>query len=1778
MENMIVLYDSKEQEFYTLGIGVLSDAISCIVTEGLNDSYELEMEYPINGSHYSDLQETRIILAKPNDFDDPQPFRIYKITRPIDGVVTVYAEHISYDMSKVPVGKFSAVNLIDMAWHKTPGEPIQVGKIKEAELIDSPFKFMVGPDKQEGTDITFMTQWPHNLRALLMGSDDSILSVYGGEFKYDGFTVTLYDRRGSDKDFTIRYSKNMIDLEQETSSELMYNGVCPYYNNSTTETKVGLGKKYTEIYISNETIDPLEDQEGNIIYPSKWLSYKNTGSNPIMDIIDLMVTNIIATEGDYYNHIVRAKRAIPKSIIALTDDQETPYSANWLYYLDDQGQKVVIVPAVRIIYKVANSSEAFDYYKWNTTGNRYVQFDGKDYDGEGSYFFDATYNTAYINKNDPYTHDPYWLCKDEDLVENYYPPENGAAYRVFTPGDDMYKVYIFDSSLGSNGEYRLLTSSDPYKEYPPTMPSIKNEQEEKTNVIVYEGNIIYVNEVRAIPIEGQREYSATWLQKIDEKLQFVSTDPRWVPVEHGEIVQTVGVPNSTIYKVPTLETIHTAYVISGSEMYSENWLTATPGGTVPIPEDQNLGYDLYSGCPFQVQREDETWYKCRWNAETKKYDHMVDTRYTYTNYEWDGNSYVVHNTSTDRIMTLDISDKFKETPNDTASFQKDLYDETITYIKETKMGTIKKSIKVSFLKLSTSEEYSKWKDLEKVALGDVVHVIYEDLGVSDQKKVIKTEYNVLTESYDSIEVGDKGTGFVDTAITEGDSVSALTNDRNFADITTVTKLVAERITAEFIQANQAEITAAQIQTLTADSITAQLITAQEFAIDKLIARLLVAEDAAIRNTLTVGTELIVSGEINIKNGTISINGENREADTVLAYINENPESGEAYKYDYLVTTDGGSELVVPARGVVYRALDETGIMQYFKYQFPDGENEGRYIPQYYDADVRFEVDESGNVKANSLEITGGYIMINEKIVVSYIDSEATAYDYDWLYTKEGETDVAIYPEEWTIYRVYDEQDSTSYLDYRWDESRQKYYQSDIDPTAFEVDNHGYLKANNAEIVGKIVATSGDIGGCLIEDGHLIVDTAHIAGTLSADDIEGGTISASSIALGFIKQPTKAYITHSEVTQYGSSWLISPDTKATISPQTDALYQVYSYTEKEDPDNPGTYILDTETLIGYYEWIIDTETPSNTAYKQNLHPFIFEVNEQGDVISHSLQVLDGEIKISSGSKFFELNHTGELNANYVHLTGGTAESLSISELTITGNLYFDGFGAVDAYVKEVEGQYTHKFNIANTTSSPSSTVSNITLYLNTNESLVGKTVAQVFEIVTSSPVYEGTADVAMSDGYSNNHVPVQIRKENNRYHLYVENIGDVVNTSYSSSHNSLDLTDISSLDKDNLLNYSFNSTTKELTITHINTSQESSRVDYDMSSFSSNGTMAITTIAGHFKAVGYDITSFIVTSDIIDDESIYGPNWLVDEDGNGIIPDASKVYHVTGNDGFLGFFKYYTSDYEYKKMDDEGIYRISNSGIYLPGIKSDADGTVLAGFTATESSLVSIDANTGFEVGMSHDSTEDYTFWSGVPNAYGVYQFSVSRAGNVNATKFGTGNIFINNTYITTNEDKRGPSGQYLDEDGIFINKDSWFVLTKDGESIRMGDSVDNRISIVTPKLLVNSDNVSLTDRHIGTMPFLSINTSVTGPSSSYAYSVTDEGYNDTDYLYLFNINLTGLPTGGGYTATVNMPNGYVALYAYGSLCSASVNSGGLSIRISSAGSTSDLLVIAKKDD
>lgn len=211
-----VLFAPTATEFTTNGIGKLSDAASCTIKEERNGAFELTLKYPVEGIHYSEIQQRSIIYAKPNPVDDPQPFRVYRISKPINGLVTVYAYHISYDLTGIPVSPYTAASV-----------QAALAGFTSYAVVANPFTFW--SDMTNPGD--FAVKSPTSVRSLMGGGvGGSILDVYGGEYKYDKYTVRLYQQRGVNRGVTIRYGKNLTDLKQDENCSEVYTGVYAYYS------------------------------------------------------------------------------------------------------------------------------------------------------------------------------------------------------------------------------------------------------------------------------------------------------------------------------------------------------------------------------------------------------------------------------------------------------------------------------------------------------------------------------------------------------------------------------------------------------------------------------------------------------------------------------------------------------------------------------------------------------------------------------------------------------------------------------------------------------------------------------------------------------------------------------------------------------------------------------------------------------------------------------------------------------------------------------------------------------------------------------------------------------------------------------------------------------------------------------------------------------------------------------------------------------------------------------------------------------------------------------------------------------------------------------------------------------------------------------------------------------------------------------------------------------------------------------------------------------------
>ena len=302
---MIKIFEEDALDFTTLGIGVLSDALTTKVTDEDNGSYEFEFTYPTTGNLYNEVQLKRIVVAKANIKDKGQPFRIYSISEPIDGKVTINARHISYDLSNYIVEPFEATNPYEVF------TGIQNGL--QYLNVQCPFTFVSNYEfrdaaidaVQNATDDTepetiMKVSTPTSIRSIL-GGEGGLIATFGGNLEFDGLTVKYYCKdkpRGSETGFEIRYGSNMTSMEHKREQLTNYTAIYPYYARKTTESTSEENSSYRPVYIA-------KGATGAQKFTRNWLTFEEGGTpfNPEKELVSasspISSAIQVKTEGEY---------------------------------------------------------------------------------------------------------------------------------------------------------------------------------------------------------------------------------------------------------------------------------------------------------------------------------------------------------------------------------------------------------------------------------------------------------------------------------------------------------------------------------------------------------------------------------------------------------------------------------------------------------------------------------------------------------------------------------------------------------------------------------------------------------------------------------------------------------------------------------------------------------------------------------------------------------------------------------------------------------------------------------------------------------------------------------------------------------------------------------------------------------------------------------------------------------------------------------------------------------------------------------------------------------------------------------------------------------------------------------------------------------------------------------------------------------------------------------------------------------------------------------------
>ncbi len=283
--NITATYNTAvlKDEWGGLGLGVLSEISSPVIKRELNGEYEFSFTYPVTGRHFKELKPRAIVVAKPAANENPQGFRIYKTTKPINGQITVNCQHISYDQSGIFAIPF-ATPVSESGSSLYSSDDMISSLIGAASKISPDSEFAKpGRITVDGGKVLVNHQLysddPKSLRSLIGADDGSILSILGGDVVFDNFKTTFYPKGyGKKTGFSIRYGKNMTEYSEEEDESGAYSRVYPFWKpkNSTSTSSSNLDNyKINPAYAAGSNISGSSNTDSVLSSPGKTFTPTN---------------------------------------------------------------------------------------------------------------------------------------------------------------------------------------------------------------------------------------------------------------------------------------------------------------------------------------------------------------------------------------------------------------------------------------------------------------------------------------------------------------------------------------------------------------------------------------------------------------------------------------------------------------------------------------------------------------------------------------------------------------------------------------------------------------------------------------------------------------------------------------------------------------------------------------------------------------------------------------------------------------------------------------------------------------------------------------------------------------------------------------------------------------------------------------------------------------------------------------------------------------------------------------------------------------------------------------------------------------------------------------------------------------------------------------------------------------------------------------------------------------------------------------------------------------
>lgn len=235
------IYLPTEKNFSHNGLGIMSDATRCDVTEEANGRYEVEIEHPLDSRFREYFENGYQIKAKPNDIDEYMIFEIKNTYQDTNG-----NNILIWGSSRTQKLGNREVQTVEI---KSQNGMSAMRSITEG--MDSPSDIELFSDIETVSSTLFEAR---NVLNCIAGEQGSLLQFWGGEMKHEPFKLSLLKRRGRDNVGTIRYGKDLTGLKIKLDWTSIITRVLPYadlQNGDDGQTKRIYGKAVDSNLIKN---------------------------------------------------------------------------------------------------------------------------------------------------------------------------------------------------------------------------------------------------------------------------------------------------------------------------------------------------------------------------------------------------------------------------------------------------------------------------------------------------------------------------------------------------------------------------------------------------------------------------------------------------------------------------------------------------------------------------------------------------------------------------------------------------------------------------------------------------------------------------------------------------------------------------------------------------------------------------------------------------------------------------------------------------------------------------------------------------------------------------------------------------------------------------------------------------------------------------------------------------------------------------------------------------------------------------------------------------------------------------------------------------------------------------------------------------------------------------------------------------------------------------------------------------------------------------------------